>query len=30
MAELTLTDRDGASDQLVLNGQYVEELEVGI
>jgi leucyl aminopeptidase (aminopeptidase T) len=30
VAELALIDQRGASNQLVLNGQYVEELEVGI
>jgi Thermophilic metalloprotease (M29) len=30
MAELTLTNRHGAADQLVLDGHYVKELEVGI
>jgi hypothetical protein len=30
MADLTLIDQRGAADQLVLNGHYVEELEVGI
>jgi hypothetical protein len=30
MAELTLIDERGAADQLVLDGHYVEELEVGI
>jgi hypothetical protein len=30
IAELTLTDERGIADQLVLNGHYVEELEVGI
>jgi hypothetical protein len=30
MSELTLIDARGAADQLVLDGHYVEELEVGI
>jgi thermophilic metalloprotease (M29) len=30
IAELTLTGERGVADQLVLNGHYVEELEVGI
>jgi hypothetical protein len=30
LAELTLTGERGVADQLVLNGHYVEELEVGI
>ncbi len=30
IAELTLTDKRGVANQLVLNGHYVEELEVGI
>src|SRR5215212_2394854 len=30
MSELTLTDARGAADQLVLDGHYMEELEVGI
>ena len=30
VAELTLTGQRGVADQLVLNGHYVEELEVGI
>jgi hypothetical protein len=30
IAELNLTDERGVADQLVLNGHYLEELEVGI